>query len=73
MTGDQKERGRWMVIRRTSGRVVELSTVFVPANVKPRRNKRRGTTTAQKQDEKAGLCETAGQGNPATSPTEISG
>lgn len=46
-----KERGRWMVIRRTSGRVVELSTVFVPANTKPRRNKRKGTTTAQKQDE----------------------
>jgi len=47
----RKERGRWMVIRRTSGRVVELSTVFVPANTKPRRNKRKGTTTAQKQDE----------------------
>ena len=56
MTGDQKERGRWMVIRRTSGRVVELSTVFVPANVKPRRNKRRGTTTAQKQDENERDC-----------------
>lgn len=40
-----------MVIRRTSGKVVELSTVFVSANTKPRRNKRKGTTTAQKQDE----------------------
>ena len=46
-----EERGRWMVIRRTSGKVVELSTVFVSANTKPRRNKRKGTTTAQKQDE----------------------
>lgn len=40
-----------MVIRRTSGKVVELSTVFVSANTKPRRNRRKGTTTAQKQDE----------------------
>lgn len=47
----REERGRWMVIRRTSGKVVELSTVFVSANTKPRRNKRKGTTTAQKQDE----------------------
>lgn len=46
-----EERGRWMVIRRKSGWVIEESTVFVPAQVKPRRNKRKGTTTAQKQDE----------------------
>lgn len=50
-SGMREERGRWMVVRRTSGKVVELSTVFVPANVKPRRNKRKGTTTAQKRDE----------------------
>lgn len=49
--GMREERGKWMVIRRTSGKVVELSTVFVSANTKPRRNKRKGTTTAQKQDE----------------------
>lgn len=47
----REERGRWMVIRRTSGKVVELSTVFVSANTKPRRNRRKGATSAQKQDE----------------------
>ena len=51
MDNMREERGRWMVIRRTSGKVVELSTVFVSANTKPRRNRRKGTTTAQKQDE----------------------
>lgn len=45
-----------MIIRRTSGRVVELSSVFVSANTKPRRNKRKGTTTAQKQDENERNC-----------------
>lgn len=53
---DREERGRWMVIRRTSGKVVELSTVFVSANTKPRRNRRKGTTTAQKQDENERDC-----------------
>lgn len=45
-----------MVIRRKSGRVVEESTVFVSAQAKPRRNKRKGTTTAQKQDENERDC-----------------
>lgn len=49
-------RGRWMVIRRTSGKVVELSTVWVSPNTKPRRNKRKGATTAQKQDENERDC-----------------
>lgn len=48
--------GRWMVIRRTSGSVVELSTVFVSANTRPRRNRRRGATTAQKQDQNERDC-----------------
>lgn len=39
-----------MVIRRLSGRVVELSTVWVSANMRPRRNRRKGSTSAQKQD-----------------------
>lgn len=51
-----EERGRWMVIRRTSGKVVELSTVFVSRNTKPRRNKTKGTTSAQKQDENERDC-----------------
>lgn len=51
LNGLREERGRWMVIRRTAGRTVELSTVWVPANTKPRRNRRKGTTTAQKHDE----------------------
>lgn len=51
LNGLREERGRWMIIRRTSGKVVELSTVWVPANTKPRRNRRKGTTTAQKHDE----------------------
>lgn len=45
-----------MIIRRTSGRAVELSSVWVSANTKPRRNKRKGTTTAQKQDENERDC-----------------
>ena len=45
-----------MVIRRTSGRVVELSTVWVSANTKPRRNRKKGTTSAQKQDENERDC-----------------
>lgn len=49
-------RGRWMVIRRTSGKVVELSTVWVSPNTKPRRNRRKGTTTAQKRDENERDC-----------------
>lgn len=40
-----------MVIRRTSGRVVEESTVWVGANTKPRRARKKGSTTAQKKDE----------------------
>lgn len=44
-------RGRWMVIRRTSGRAVELSSVWVGVNAKPRKGRRKGTTSAQKQDE----------------------
>lgn len=51
-----EERGRWMVIRRTSGKVVELSTVWVSSNTKPRRNKRKGMTSAQKQDENERDC-----------------
>lgn len=45
-----------MVIRRTSGLVVELSTVYVAPNTRPRRNKRKGTTTAEKQDENEKNC-----------------
>ena len=45
-----------MVIRRTSGRVVELSTVWVSAQTRPRRNRRKGATTAQKQDENERDC-----------------
>lgn len=56
LNGLREERGRWMVIRRTSGKVVELSTVWVSANTRPRRNKRKGTTTAQKQDENERDC-----------------
>lgn len=44
-------RGKWMIIRRTSGQVVEESKVFVAPNTKLRRNKRKGTTTAEKQEE----------------------
>lgn len=40
-----------MVIRRTSGKVVEESTVWVGANTKPRRARKKGSTTAQKKDE----------------------
>lgn len=43
--------GRWMVIRRTSGKVVEESTVWVGNNAKPRRARKKGSTTAQKKDE----------------------
>lgn len=46
----EERQGRWMVIRRTSGKVVELSTVWVSSSTRPRRNRRKGTTTAQKQD-----------------------
>lgn len=51
LNGLREERGRWMIIRRRSGDVIEESSVWVSANTKPRRNKRKGTTTAQKQDE----------------------
>lgn len=40
-----------MVIRRTSGKVVEESTVWVGANTKPRRPRKKGSTSAQKKDE----------------------
>jgi len=40
-----------MVIRRTSGEVVELSTVWVGASAKPRRPRKKGSTSAQKRDE----------------------
>ena len=50
------EEGRWMIIRRRSGQVVEESTVYVSAQVKPRRNRRKGATTAQKQDENEWDC-----------------
>lgn len=43
--------GRWMVIRRTSGKTVELSTVWVGRNAKPRKARRKGSSTAQKMDE----------------------
>lgn len=49
-------RGRWMIIRRTSGRVVEESSVFVSPNTKLRRNKRKGTTTAEKREENDRSC-----------------
>lgn len=45
-----------MVRRTTAGKVVELSTVWVSANTKPRRNKRKGTTTAAKHDENERDC-----------------
>lgn len=44
-------RGRWMKIRRISGRVVEESTVFVSPNSRERRGRKKGTTSARKQDE----------------------
>lgn len=40
-----------MKIRRVSGRVVEESTVFVSPNCKERRGRKKGTTSARKQDE----------------------
>ena len=40
-----------MVIRRRSGKTVELSTVWVGRNAKPRRARRKGTSTVQKMDE----------------------
>lgn len=49
-------RGRWMVIRRKSGRAVELSSVWVGANTRPRKNRRKGSTSAQKQDENERDC-----------------
>ncbi|MEG1577341.1 MAG: hypothetical protein RR336_01095 [Oscillospiraceae bacterium] len=51
------ERGvKCMVIRRRSGNVVEESTVYVDPNVKPRRNKRKGATTAEKQEGNENSC-----------------
>lgn len=40
-----------MVIRRRSGRTVELSTVWVGANAKPRKARRKGSSSAQKLDD----------------------
>ncbi len=40
-----------MVIRRRSGRTVELSTVWVGKNAKPRRPRTKGSSSAQKMDE----------------------
>ena len=45
-----------MVIRRKSGRVIELSTVWAGSNTRPRRNRRKGVTSAQKQDENERDC-----------------
>ena len=45
-----------MIIRRTAGRVVEESTVFVAPNVRPRRNKRKGSTTAEKREANEKNC-----------------
>lgn len=40
-----------MVIRRTSGKTVELSSVWVPTNTKPRKARTKGSSSAAKKDE----------------------
>ena len=51
--------GKWMQITRVSGRVIERSTVWVPAGTREvrRKEKRKGATTAEKAEENGRAAE----------------